>query len=123
MKYFSSALAATILGLALSTASPIAASAATSPQMVTVTASSSALFAPSEITVHVGQPVELTIIGKSGVHGIQSSDLGIPSTTITPDSKQTVTFTPAKVGTYTVHCTIPCGPDHARMAIVVHVVS
>ena len=121
MKSLLSALAAT-LGLSLSIAVPVSVSASASPQVVTVTASSEAMFSPSEITVHAGQPVELKLVGKSGVHGIESSALGIPATTITPGSAQTVTFTPSKVGTYTLHCTIPCGADHSKMVIVVKVV-
>ncbi len=122
MKRFLSALFASALGLSLSIAIPVAVSAAPAPQVVTITASATTLFSPSEITVHVGQPVELKIVGQSGVHGIQSSELGIPATTITPGSTQTVTFTPAKVGTYTVHCTIPCGMSHDKMMFVVKVV-
>lgn len=79
------------------------------------------MFSPSEISVHAGQPVELKLVGKSGVHGIQSSALGIPATTITPGSTQNVTLTPSKAGTHTLHCTIPCGPDHTKMTIVVKV--
>ncbi len=122
MKRTLSALFTVALGLSLSVAVPVAASAAPAPQVVTINASATTLFSPSEITVHVGQPVELKIVGQSGVHGIESSALGIPSTTITPGSTQTVTFTPAKVGTYTVHCTIPCGMSHAKMTFVVKVV-
>ena len=80
------------------------------------------MFSPAEITVHAGQPVELKLVGKSGVHGIESSALGIAATTITPGSTQIVTFTPTKVGTYTLHCTIPCGPDHSKMAVIVKVI-
>lgn len=122
MKSILSAVAASTLGLSLSIAFPISASALPSPQVVTISASSDAMFGPSEITVHVGQPVELKLVGKSGVHGVESSELGIPATTITPGSTQTVTFTPSKVGTYTLHCTIPCGPNHDKMMIVVKVV-
>jgi cytochrome c oxidase subunit II len=122
MKSFLSAVAAATLGLSLSIAFPISASASPSPQLVTINASSEAMFSPSEITVHAGQPVELKFVGKSGVHGIQSSALGIPATTITPGSTQTVTFTPSKVGTYTLNCTIPCGPNHSKMMIVVKVI-
>jgi len=111
-----------MLGLSLSLAVPILVSAAPSPQVVTITASSDAMFSPSEITVHAGQPVELKLVGKSGVHGIETSTLGISATTITPGSTQTVTFTPSKVGTYTLHCTIPCGADHSKMMIVVKVI-
>lgn len=110
-----------MLGLSL-IAVPISVSAAPTPQVVAITASSDAMFTPSEITVHAGQPVELKLVGKSGVHGIESSALGIPATAITPGSTKTVTFTPTKTGTYTLHCTIPCGADHSQMMIIVKVI-
>jgi cytochrome c oxidase subunit 2 len=122
MKRFLSALAASLLGLWLAVAAPIAASAAPAPQIVTITASATNLFSPSAITVHAGQPVELKLVGISGVHGVESSALGIPATTIMPGTTQTVTFTPAKAGTYILHCTIPCGMDHGKMMIVITVV-
>lgn len=114
-----SVLSALALGLSLSIAVPAAAS--TAPQTVTITAA--AKFSPSVITVKAGEPVTLKFVGSSGVHGIESKDLGIPSTTITPGSTKTVTFTPQKPGTYTLHCMIMCGPDHSSMAVVVKVVS
>jgi cytochrome c oxidase subunit 2 len=122
MKHFLFAIiSASALGLVASIVAPTTSSAAT-PQVVTVAASATTLFSPNEITVHVGQPVELRLVGQSGVHGIQSGELGIPNTTITPGNVATVTFTPTKIGTYTVHCTIPCGMDHAKMTLVIKVV-
>ena len=118
MTRFLSALSACALGLSLTLAAGAGASAA---QTVTVTAAMS--FAPSQITVKAGEPVTLKFVGNGGVHGIESKDLGIPATTITPGSTKTVTFTPQKAGTYTLHCTIPCGPDHAKMALVIKVVA
>lgn len=120
MKRFLSALATCALGLSLSIAVPVVASAATAQ---TVTINTTTVFAPSEITVKAGQPVTLQFTGKSGVHGIESKELGIPATTIMPGSTKSVTFTPQKPGTYTLHCTIPCGPDHAKMTLVVKVVA
>lgn len=117
MKHFMLASALGALALALG-----GTALAAPPQVVTVQASATALFSPSEITVHAGQPVELRLVGVSGVHGVVSSELGIPNTTITPGSTQTVTFTPAKPGTYVLHCTIPCGMDHARMTLTIHVI-
>src|ERR1700729_1527132 len=122
MKNVLLALAASTLGLSLSLALPISSSAAPSPQLITITASSEAMFSPSEITVHAGQPVELKFVGKTGVHGIASTALGISPTPIMPGAPPTVTFTPSKVGTYPLHCTIPCGADHSQMAIVVKVI-
>lgn len=120
MKRILSAFSACALGLTLSIAVPAAASAA-APQTVTIT--TTATFSPAQITVHAGQPVTLKFVGTSGVHGVESKDLGIPATTITPGSSKTVTFTPQKPGTYTLHCTIMCGPQHGNMALVVKVVA
>lgn len=114
------ALSALALGFSLSIAAPVAVSAA-SPQTVTITATST--FSPSTITVKAGEPVTLKFVGTSGVHGVESKDLGIPATTITPGSTKTVTFTPQKPGTYTLHCTVMCGPQHGSMAVVVKVVA
>lgn len=121
MKRFLSALSACALGLSLSIAVPAVAFAAT--QTVTINTSSASLFSPSQITVHAGQPVTLKFVGTGGVHGVQSSALGIPATTITPGSTKTVTFTPQKAGTYTLHCTIMCGPEHNKMVLVIKVVA
>lgn len=104
---------------------PTAASADTAPSSappVTIQASNWK-FTPGSITVQVGQAVTLDLTSTEGVHGIQSSDLGIPQTTITPGSTKTVTFTPKKTGTYLVHCSVPCGPGHADMVLTVKVTS
>jgi cytochrome c oxidase subunit 2 len=78
-------------------------------------------FTPGTITVHLNQATTLNLISKEGVHGISSSDLGISNTIIMPKSTS-VTFTPHKVGTYELHCTMPCGPGHAEMTLIVKVV-
>ncbi|MBV9438852.1 MAG: cupredoxin domain-containing protein [Candidatus Eremiobacteraeota bacterium] len=77
-------------------------------------------FAPGTITVKAGQPVTLALSSAGGVHGIQSSDLGIKQTMITPGGEvKIVTFTPSKAGKYQVHCSVPCGPGHADMVLTV----
>lgn len=122
MKRFSAIFSACAFALSLTAGSVLTASAAADPQVVTITASASSLFAPNQITVHVGQPVELRLVGQSGVHGIGSPQLGIPDTMIPPGSTKTVAFTPTKAGTYVLRCTVPCGPDHGKMIITVKVV-
>lgn len=122
MKRFLSALFAMSLGLSLSIAVPVAASAADA-QTLTITANPSQTFSPAQITVHAGQPVTLKFVGAGGVHGVESKDLGIPATMITPGGSKSVTFTPQKAGTYTLHCTVMCGPKHAEMALVIKVVA
>jgi cytochrome c oxidase subunit 2 len=120
MKRLISALSATALCASLIFVATSVAAQAADPQTITITATTA--FSPSQITVHAGQPVTLTFKGTSGVHGVESKDLGIPATMITPGSTKSVTFTPQKAGEYTLHCTIVCGPKHADMAIVIKVV-
>ena len=78
-------------------------------------------FTPGTITVHLNQATTLHLISKEGVHAIASADLGISNTMVMPSSVA-VTFTPKKVGTYELHCTMPCGPGHADMKLIVKVV-
>lgn len=79
-------------------------------------------FTPSTITVHVNELTTLRVTSRGGVHGIQSDELGISDTTIVPEKFQAVTFTPKKIGTFTVHCSVVCGAGHADMALMVKVV-
>ncbi len=76
-------------------------------------------FTPNTITVEVGQPVTLRLTAASGVHGIQSDELGIKKTAITTGKFVEVTFTPKTAGTYKIHCAIPCGPGHDDMVITI----
>lgn len=122
MKRILSALSACALGLTLSIAAAATASAA-APQTVTINTTASQTFSPSQITVKAGEPVTLKFVGTGGVHGVESKDLGIPTTMITPGSSKSVTFTPQKPGTYTLHCTVMCGPKHGEMALVIKVVA
>jgi cytochrome c oxidase subunit 2 len=79
-------------------------------------------FTPATITIPVGEPTTLRLTTTSGVHGIQSDDLGIPLTTIPNGKIVEVTFTPKKTGTYVLHCQIVCGPGHPNMALTIVVV-
>ena len=76
-------------------------------------------FTPATITIPVGEPTVLRLTSTSGVHGIQSDDLGIPMTTIPNGKTVEVTFTPKKAGTYVLHCMVFCGPGHADMKLTV----
>ena len=81
-------------------------------------------FTPGTITLHVGETTQLRMTSSAGVHGIESSELGIPLTTITPGKFVTVSVTPKKAGTYTLKCAIICGPTgmHDHMVLTVNVV-
>jgi cytochrome c oxidase subunit II len=78
-------------------------------------------FTPAKISVPLGESTTLRLTSSSGVHGIESEDLGIPKTTITPGKFELVTFTPKKAGTYVLHCAVVCGPGHADMALTIEV--
>jgi cytochrome c oxidase subunit II len=76
-------------------------------------------FTPAKITIPVNDPTTLRLTSASGVHGLESADLGIAKTTITPGTFQLVTFTPTKPGTYVLHCAVICGPGHADMMLTI----
>jgi|SRR5580704_6290460 cytochrome c oxidase subunit 2 len=79
-------------------------------------------FTPSTIQLHVGQTATLRLTSSEGVHGLQSDDLGIPMTTITPGTVMNVEITPKKAGKYVLHCAIMCGAGHPNMTLTVDVV-
>ncbi len=79
-------------------------------------------FEPETITVHEGEPVKLVLTSKDVTHGIADADLGIPNTVIFKGKTSTVTFTPKKLGTYKVHCSVFCGVGHANMMLTVKVI-
>jgi cytochrome c oxidase subunit 2 len=79
-------------------------------------------FTPATITIPVNEPATLRFTSAEGVHGLKSDDLGLPLTTILPNQFVTATFTPHKLGTYTLRCAIVCGAGHDNMVLVVKVV-
>lgn len=78
-------------------------------------------FTPDTITLKAGEAQELRLTSSEGVHGIQSDELGIAQTTITPGAFNTVTVTAKKPGTYVVHCSVVCGAGHPDMKLTVKV--
>lgn len=79
-------------------------------------------FTPNTIELHVGETTTLRVTSSEGVHGLQSDDLGISQTMITPGQFQTITVTPKKAGTFVLHCSIMCGAGHPDMTLTVKVV-
>jgi len=98
-----------------------ATSVADEPPIAIAASDETFAFTPSTVMVHAGQPVTLALHSSSGVHGVASAELGITTTLIRPNHPVNVTFTPAKVGTYIVHCAQVCGIGHAGMAFTVQV--
>lgn len=78
-------------------------------------------FSPATITVHVGKATDLAFDTKEGVHGVESADLGIAKTMLMPGKVTDISFTPAKPGTFSVHCAVVCGAGHAKMMFAVKV--
>ena len=89
--------------------------------VVNIVATADQKFAPDHVVLHVGKRQTLRFTSAAGVHGIGSTDLGIPATMITADKPVSVVVTPKKAGTYKLPCTIVCGPGHADMALTVDV--
>lgn len=90
------------------------------PDAVTITAVPSS-FTPSTITLHRGVTTKLVFSHLEGVHAIESDQLGIPKTLLSPGKDVTIDVTPAKDGVYVLRCEIVCGPDHDKMALTVNV--
>jgi len=78
-------------------------------------------FTPAKIEAHVGEQMTLRFTSSEGVHGVESADLGIPKTTISPGKVVEVAFTPKKPGTYVIHCAVLCGEGHDKMTLTVEV--
>jgi len=76
-------------------------------------------FTPNTITVAAGRAVTLRLTSASGVHGIQSNELGIPLTAIKPGQFVQTTFIPKAAGTYVIHCAIECGAGHSNMTLTI----
>lgn len=78
-------------------------------------------FTPAKISIPVNEPTTLRLTSSSGVHGIESADLGIAKTMLAPGKFELVIFTPKKAGKYVLHCSIVCGPGHGDMTLTVEV--
>jgi heme/copper-type cytochrome/quinol oxidase subunit 2 len=112
--------ATAILAVTLVVGAPTAAAAADTSGATTLNLTAFNWgFKPDTITVKVGQPVTLRLTSTAGVHGLQSDDLGITQTVISPEKYVTVTFTPKKAGTYQVYCSVPCGPGHKTQHLTI----
>ncbi len=88
---------------------------------INVVATAEQQFQPAVVVMHVGKAQTLHFTSASGVHGIASTELGIPQTMIAADKPVNVVVTPKKAGTYKLPCTIVCGPGHAEMLLTIEV--
>jgi cytochrome c oxidase subunit 2 len=82
---------------------------------VTITAKNFS-FSPAVVRLKKGEPVTFHLRSAQGVHGLNAPEVGINSMVLTA-KEQIVKATPAKAGTFVVHCSIVCGTGHAQMAM------
>jgi cytochrome c oxidase subunit 2 len=68
-------------------------------------------FDKPEYTIKKDEPITLTLVNESGVHGLSISGLDVALNS----KKLTQTIIPKKAGTYTISCTVPCGAGHMTM--------
>jgi cytochrome c oxidase subunit 2 len=69
-------------------------------------------FDKEEYTIKAGVPIKLTLVNESGTHGVSISGLDVKLNT----AQMSQTITPAKAGTYTIQCIVPCGTGHMTMS-------
>ncbi len=111
---------ALFLGAAGFTISTPLARAEATPQRIEITAQRF-VFKPGEVTVKVGQPVELVLKSLDVSHGLHIPDLGI-NIKVKAGEMAKVTFTPTKTGDFAGRCSVYCGSGHGSMTFVLHVV-
>jgi len=78
-------------------------------------------FTPATIEARVGEPTALRFTSTEGVHGVESTQIGLAKTMIVPGKASEVSFTPKTAGTFAVHCAIVCGAGHEKMVMTVKV--
>lgn len=69
-------------------------------------------FDQAEYKVKKGEPVKITLVNKSGVHGLGIKDLGVDLA-----AGKSTTLTPNKEGSYDIVCTIPCGSSDQHVGM------
>ena len=103
-----------ILGLSASSTKPA------SPHHIEVVAKRFA-FEPADITVKMGEPVDLVLTSSDVNHGVRIRELGI-DLRVTKGKKAEANFTPRAAGTFVGHCSVFCGSGHGQMTLTIHVV-
>lgn len=80
-------------------------------ELMKIEAKNDFTFNQEEFTANVGDTVLMRFSNKSGIHGIDISDLNV---SLDKDNAET-TLTFDKPGEYLIECNIPCGAGHATM--------
>lgn len=72
-------------------------------------------YAPSEIRVKVGEPIELILTTRDVAHSFSVEGLDL-NATILPGKEARLAFTPERAGRYHFGCDVYCGAGHPMMA-------
>lgn len=103
--------------VAVSSAMP----AAPPPQRIDIKAARYS-FAPAEITVKVGDPVDLVLMSEDVPHGLRIRELSI-NIKASKGKPGEAKFTPKAAGTFKGNCSVFCGSGHGKMTLTIHVVA
>ncbi|MDD5169094.1 MAG: cupredoxin domain-containing protein [Syntrophales bacterium] len=71
-------------------------------------------FEPDPIVVRLGEKVRLSVTSADTAHGIAIVDFNVNLFVPAKQTKE-VEFTADKKGTFHAHCSVYCGPGHAKM--------
>lgn len=98
-----------------------ASAAAPGPRRIEITARRFS-FDPAEITIKVGEPVDLMLKSEDVSHGLRIRELNI-NIKASKGKPGEVKFTPQTPGTFIGHCSVFCGSGHGKMMLTIHVVA
>ena len=77
----------------------------TAQQLITVEGGNF-YFSPNEIRAKKGQPMQILLNNKEGIHDFVIKEFGVGSDTISGGQTTTISFTPDKAGTFEFYCSI-----------------
>ena len=77
-------------------------------------------FAPNEILLKQGVPVEFEFTSLDRLHGFSCPELGLRAD-IVPGKSTVLRFVPQKTGSFTFRCDIFCGDGHEEMEGIITV--
>ncbi len=77
-------------------------------------------FRPSDISVKIGEPVQLKLVSDDVAHSLLIKELGI-NQVVTRNKPAVVSFTPTHSGTFIGQCGHFCGEGHGRMSFTIQV--
>lgn len=72
-------------------------------------------YAPSDVRVKVGEPLEFVLSSRDVAHSFSVEGLGL-NATILPDKETRLAFTPEQPGRYRFGCDVYCGEGHLDMS-------